>query len=121
MADVSLVKRFVLGPVLVLTCVAASPAPRQPDCSGPDRWPANMAFVKLKNAGLITNSKVDFNHVKSRTIVSQRIGQDLWRQVFRVTFLLKSGRKLEAIVVSDASSDECSMSDPQVFLISKAL
>lgn len=54
-------------------------------------------------------------------IVSQRIGRDLWRQVFRVTFPLKSGRKIEAIVVSDTSVEECSMGTVQIFLVSKQL
>jgi hypothetical protein len=56
-----------------------------------------------------------------RSIVSRRVGKNLWRQVFRVTFSLKSGTNVQAVVVSDASSDECSMSDAQVFLVSKVL
>lgn len=104
-----------------LACAAAAPAAKPPDCSGPNHWAAGTAFTKLKNAGVVTNDAVDFDHVTSRTILSQRIGRDLWRQAFRVTFPLKSGKRVEAIVVSDASSEECSMSDAQVFLVSKAL
>lgn len=112
--------KFFLIP-LAFICIAASPVPKAPDCSGPDHYAAGVAFATLKNSGALTNENVDFERVKSTTIVSQKIGKDLWRQVFHVTFPLKSGRPAEAIVVSDASSEECSMSTPQIYLISKAL
>ena len=108
-------------PLILLASVAASPPAKAPDCSGPDRWAAGTAFTTLKNAGAIANETVDFERVTSMTIVSEKIGRDLWRQAFRVTFPLKSGERVEAIVVSNASSEECSMSDAQVFLISNAL
>jgi hypothetical protein len=110
-------RRFI--PLFFFVCGAAAPAPKSPDCSGPDHYAAGVAFATLKNAGAVTNENVDFSGVKSTTIVSQRIGKDLWRQVFRVTFPLKSGSPVEALVVSDASSEECSMSDPQIFLVSR--
>jgi len=113
-------KRAVL-PYFFLVCAAAAPPPKAPDCSGPNHWAAGTAFAQLKNDGVVTNETVEFEHVTSKTIVSERVGKDLWRQVFRVTFPLKSGSAVEAIVVSDASSEECSMSDAQVFLISKVL
>ena len=118
--DVVRMRRRIL-PVILIACAAAAPATKAPDCSGPDHWAAGMAFTKLKDAGVITNDTVDFDHVTAKTIVSQRIGKDLWRQAFRVTFPLKSGTPVQAIVVSDASSEECSMSDAQVFLVSKTL
>jgi hypothetical protein len=108
-------------PLILVACTAAAPIAKAPDCSGPDHWAAGMAFTKLKDAGVVTNETVDFDHVTAKTIVSERVGKDLWRQVFGVTFPLRSGRQVQAIVVSDASSEECSMSDPQVFLVSKTL
>jgi hypothetical protein len=80
-----------------------------------------MALSALQNDGEIRNEAVDFDHVTSKTLVSERIRRNLWRQVFRVTVPLKSGKRVEAMVVSDASAEECSMSDPQVFLIAKKL
>lgn len=100
---------------------AAAPTTMAPDCSGPDHWAAGTAFSALKNEGAVTNDTVDFDHVTSITVASEQIGKDLWRQVFRVTFPLRSGDRVEAIVVADASSEECSMSGGPVFLISKAL
>ena len=75
----------------------------------------------MKDAGLLTNYNVKWKDIRSRTIASQRIGKNLWRQVFRVTYPLTTGQRLEAIVVEEVSFDECSMSEPQIFLISKAL
>jgi hypothetical protein len=119
LTDVRDVKcRFI--PLAFLICVAAAPVLKAPDCSGPDHYAAGVAFATLKNSGAVTNDSVDFKRVKSTTIVSEKIGKDLWRQVFHVTFPLKSGNPVEALVVSDASSEECSMSTPQIYLVSKA-
>jgi hypothetical protein len=76
-------------------------------------------YVSLKNAGMLDPDSVDFHHATSRTIASQAIGKNLWRQVFHVTWPLKSGKNFEAIVVENVSNDECSMSEPQIFLISR--
>ena len=43
------------------------------------------------------------------------------RQVHLVTFERKDHKLLQAIVLSDASSEECSMGDAQVFVISQTL
>ena len=75
----------------------------------------------MKNEGLLTSYNVLWKQVRGRTIASQRIGKNLWRKVFRVTYPLTTGTKVEAIVVEDVSTDECSVSEPQIFLISKAL
>jgi hypothetical protein len=61
------------------------------------------------------------NAAKAEWIASQRIGKNLWRQVFRVTFPLKSGDKIEAIVMNGASAGECSLGPTQIFLVSKEL
>jgi hypothetical protein len=121
MADARPVGSVFLSSLLLSVTAAPSAGGFEPDCSGPDRYPASMAFVKLKNDGFLTNENVDFDHVKSTMTVSQRVGKGLWRQVFRVTFPMKSGQTIEAIVISDADLEECSISDPQVFLVSKAL
>ena len=106
--------------LLLISPVTAATA-KAPDCSGPDRYPTSEAYVYLKNAGLLGPDANDFDHTETKVIASQRIGRDLWRQVFRVTFPLKSGNKLETIVVSDTSAEECSMGTLQIFLVSKRL
>jgi hypothetical protein len=60
---------------------------------------------------------VDFSRTSVQQIASQRIGKDLYRQVFKIAFHLKNGRLVQAITVSDASKEECSMSDVTVYRI----
>ena len=80
-----------------------------------------MAFVNLKNARLTDNDKLEFKKTKTIRLASQKIGKDLFRQVHHVTFTEKSGRKIEVVTVNDASSEECSMSGVQVFVVSQQL
>ena len=107
---------LVLGTILL----AGGSAKADPKCAGPDHWPASMTFAQLKNRGVLTNDAVDFTRTTSNQIASQRIGRDLYRQVFKVTFFLKDGRAVRAIAISDASKDECSMSDVTVYRIAEA-
>jgi hypothetical protein len=90
-----------------------------PDCSG--SWPTNMAFVQLKNAGLADNKSIDFSKTRTVRLASERLGKDLWRQVYLVTFTKNSGEEIEAIAIHDASDEECSMSGVEVYVVSKHL
>ena len=90
-----------------------------PDCSG--GWPTNMAFVHLKNAGLADNYSVDFSKTKTERLASEKVGKDLWHQVYHVTFTKKSGDAIDAIAVHDASQEECSMTGVEVFVVSRHL
>ena len=90
-----------------------------PDCSG--SWPTNMAFVHLKNAGLADNYSIDFSKTKTVRLASEKVGKDLWHQVYHVTFTKKSGDAIDAIAVHDASHEECSMTGVEVFVVSKHL
>ncbi|MGA9632201.1 MAG: hypothetical protein WBQ63_12310 [Candidatus Acidiferrales bacterium] len=90
-----------------------------PDCSR--GWPTDMAQALLQNAGITGGNKIDFSKSKTVRLVSQKIGKDLYRQVYDVTFTEYSGRKIEAIAIHDASNQECSMSDVQLFVVSQRL
>ena len=90
-----------------------------PDCSG--RWPTNMTFVLLKNAGITDNEKIDFAKTQTTRIASEQIGRDLYHQVYDVVYVEHSGRILEAIAVHDASTEECSMTGVEVFVVSQHL
>jgi len=94
---------------------------KSPDCSGPERWPASMAFVHLKNAGLTDNSKLDFTKTQSSRINSEPLAKGKFRQVHLVTFHQKDGQTIEVITVNDVSFDECSESGVDVFVVSKRL
>jgi hypothetical protein len=88
-----------------------------PDCSG--NWPTKMTFGHLKDAGLVNNESIDFTKTKTVRLASEKTGKNLWHQVYHVTFSKKTGEKIEAIAVHDASLQECSMSDVEIFIISR--
>jgi hypothetical protein len=107
--------------LLIFALTPLSGLAKDPDCSGTERWPTKMAFVHLKNAGITDNEKLDFTKTKTVRLASERIGKDLFRQIHHVTFSEKTGNTIEVITVNNASSEECSMSGVDVFVISKHL
>ena len=92
---------------------------KSPDCTHPDAWPAGMAFAQLKNAGVLDSDTLDFTKTKVTRLASEKIGKTLYRQVHLVRFVKKSGEATEAITVNDVSHQECSMSDVDVYVVSK--
>lgn len=109
-----------LMPVLLIALSTAALA-KAPDCTKPDGWPAGMAFTHLKNAGVLDNDLLDFSKTKVTRLASEKIGKDLYRQVHLVRFVKRSGEAIVAMTVNEASSLECSMSNVDVYLISKQL
>jgi hypothetical protein len=107
---------FLLLVALPLGAVAGNP-----QCDGTGNWATSMAFVHLKNAGLIHNDTTDFSKTKTVRIASEKIGKDRYRQVHDVTFTEKSGNVIEVITVNDASHQECSMGGVEVYVVSKRL
>jgi hypothetical protein len=120
-----MINKFLSLILAVLILLALSVAQSQtktvngPDCSG--GWPTDMAFVQLKNAGLADNQSIDFSKTKTVRIASEQIGKDLWHQVYLVTYFKKSSETIKAIAVHNASSEECSMTGVDVFVVSKHL
>jgi hypothetical protein len=109
--------------ISMLTSVACSSLSLAvpPDCSGVDRYATSMAFVHLKNSGITNNDNLDFAKTETVRIASEQIDENLHRQVHLVKFTEKTGNVIEVITVNDASYEECSMSDVEVFVISKRL
>lgn len=87
-----------------------------PDCSGINNWPTAMAFVTLKNKGLLTNKKGP-DKTTTKRISSESIGGGLYRQLHLTRFYDKSDRELKVITVCNVSHEECSMSDVDVFVV----
>ena len=106
---------------LALVSATTAAGTGSPICAGPEGWPTAMAFVHLKNAGLTSNDKLDFTKTRTTLLASERIGKDLYRQVHDVVFTEKSGGTIEVITRNNASSEECSMSGVEVFVVSKHL
>ena len=111
----------VVAVVLASGLATAAKAAAVPDCSGVDRWPTTMAFVHLKNAGITNNDKLDFSKTRTVRLTSEKVGDDLFRQIHRVTFVDKSGGTVEVITSNEASNEECSMGPVEVFVISQQL
>ena len=112
---------FLLVSLFVSASLASAAPAKTPDCAGVERWATTMAFVHLKNAGLTDNDRIDFTKTKTVRLASERIGRDLYRQVHYVVFTEKTGTMIEVVTSNDASSQECSMSGVQVFVVSKRL
>lgn len=112
--------RQILALALLLTVSPLGHA-KSPACDGPDNWAAAMAHAHLKNAGLIDNSKVDFSKTKVVRLASEKIGPDLYRQIHQVVFTEKAGGTIAVITSNNASSQECSMSGVEVFVVSRHL
>ena len=104
---------------LSITLLSMATARADPKCAGPENWPASMTFAQLKNAGVLANNEVDFGRTSVRQIASEKIGRDLYRQVFEISFYMKDGKAVRSISVSDASADECSISDVTVYRIAE--
>ncbi|WP_322062185.1 hypothetical protein [Paraburkholderia sp. J63] len=82
-------------------------------------WPTNISEVKLQNAGIVKIAQLDESKTKAVPVAIQKIGKDLYRQVFDITLQAKSGEEFHVMTVNEASSQECSMSDVDVYLISR--
>ena len=114
-----LITAFAFGATLIV--LSASVFANGPDCTNPEGWPSSMAFVYLKNAGIIKNMELDFNKTKTTKLASEKIGKELYRQVHLVIFYKKTGGQVFVITVNNASNEECSMSDVDVYVVSKQL
>lgn len=107
---------------VVMAAICAMPAAvalaKSPDCAS---WPTNMALTHLKNAGLIDIPSVIEAQTKAIRLASEKIGKDLHQQVYDITFHTRDGKTIEVITKSQASSEECSMSRVDVYVVSKRI
>jgi hypothetical protein len=106
-------KRWLVALVLTapVLCLAKSPP-----CAS---WPTNMAWTVLENAGIVAATKLDESKTRAVRLASERIGKDLYRQIYEITFYWKTGQKIEVLTSSTASSEECSISSVDVYVVSK--
>lgn len=107
--------------LLILAAPSAVALAKDPDCTGTERWPAKMSFVHLRNAGLVTNETTNFDKTSVVRLASEKLAKDLYRQVHRITFTDRSGATIEVIAVNNVSSEECSVSGVDVFVVARHL
>ncbi|MGF6934318.1 hypothetical protein OKW41_003457 [Paraburkholderia sp. UCT70] len=114
-------KRTFAVLLLSLPALCLAQGRPNPPCDG---WPTNIAENSLKNAGMLGN--IDYTKTQAVQLASEKIGKDedgeqLWREVYHITFHEKNGNKVKVIAVNDAGEFECSMSAVEVFVVSKHL
>lgn len=114
---------------LACLALAAGPACAQtaPDCTGTGAWPNMMTAATLKNAGMANAQAFDLSKTEIVRLSSQSMGfntslkSTVFRQVYNLRLHGKAGESLEAIVISDATQEECSAGDIDVFVVSRHL
>ncbi len=108
--------------LFIVSVVSASvfASEEHPDCSAPGRYAPTMAYVHLKNEGITSPTKLDFDKTVSKLVASQEIKKGLFRQVHKVVFTEKSGPTIKVLTINDASHEECSMSEVEVHVILKS-
>jgi hypothetical protein len=100
----------------------APAAPSQhPDCSGIERWATRMAYVQLKNAGIMNSGQINPSKTKTVRLASEKIGDDEYRQIHQVAFTRTDGSEINVITSNIASNEECSLSAVDVFIVSAPL
>lgn len=104
--------------VMALLALPAAVAAKTPDCAS---WPTNMALVHLKNAGIVEPATIDESQTQAKRLASEKIGADLFQQVYDITFHAKDGGTIEVVTSSRASSQECSMGAVDVYVVSRHL
>jgi hypothetical protein len=103
-----------LSAALLLPAVCVAKAP---PCAS---WPTNMALVVLKDAGITDPTRLDESKTKAVRIASEKLNnKDRYRQVYEITFTENSGRQIQVVTSSIASSQECSMSSVDVYVVAK--
>ncbi|OCG33134.1 MULTISPECIES: hypothetical protein [unclassified Gilliamella] len=82
-------------------------------------WPMNMTMVWMKNEKIVDIQDLDESKTKIMQLASEKIKKDLYTQIYHFVFYDKNGNSYEVITKSQASYEECSMSDVNKYLISK--
>ena len=106
---------------LIVTLLAVLPIlsfAKGPDCHS---WPMKMSEVWLQNAGIVAIENLNEPKTKITLLASEKKAKGLYTQIFHFIFYDKKGNSYEIITKNDASYEECSMSDVDVYLISKLI
>ena len=105
--------------LLLVTLLAVLPIlsfAKGPDC---DSWPMNISEGWLKKAGIVDIINLDESKTKITLLASEKKAKGLYTQIYHFIFYDSIGNSYEIITNSDASYKECSMSDVDIYLISK--
>ncbi|WP_147199943.1 hypothetical protein [Pantoea sp. CCBC3-3-1] len=104
----------ILLPLLLV--VSASATAKMPDCYS---WPMSMAEVWLKNEKIVDVTLLDEQKTVVRLLASEPKKGGVFTQIYHFTFNDKSGKSYDVITQSDATREECSASEVNVYQVSK--
>lgn len=94
-------------------------------CSGLERAPAIMAFGELERMNKITYETWDKENSNVEILLSKKIqyeprgrtlDEEFYRQVYKITFKKLDGSEYKMVVDYIASSYECSIDGPDLYL-----
>ncbi|MWP62598.1 hypothetical protein [Gilliamella sp. Pas-s25] len=102
--------------ILLMLCPLVSLA-KGPNCY---TWPMNMTEVWMKNEKIVDIQDLDESKTKITQLASEEIKKGLYKQIYHFVFYDKNGNSYEVITKSQASYEECSISDVNKYLISKS-
>ena len=107
-------RKLLLVPLLAVLPILSFA--KGPDC---DSWPMNISEGWLQNAGIVDVINLDESKTKITLLASEKKAKGLYTQIYHFIFYDSIGNSYEIITNSDASYKECSMSDVDIYLISK--
>ncbi|AHN28275.1 hypothetical protein SALWKB2_0893 [Snodgrassella alvi wkB2] len=81
----------------------------------------NISEGWLKKVGIVDNINLDESKTKITLLASEKKAKGLYTQIYHFIFYDTTGNTYETITKNDASYEECSMSDVDVYLISKLI
>jgi len=82
-------------------------------------WPLNIAPVMMQNVGLLKMDDIDERKTETNRLASQKVGPDLFVQVYDITFHMKSGGSIHIVTRNTSSREECSISAVNVYVVSR--
>lgn len=87
------------------------------DCTHLGNWAESISYNALIDKNIMNSDEMDYNKTKTILLAKEKIGKDLNKNVFLIKFVLKDKKIIEVIAISNSSSEECSISGVDVFLI----
>jgi hypothetical protein len=91
---------------------------------GPDligSWPTTMTLRVLEDAGLVDAGQIDPSGTETAQVGSEKVGKNLWSQLYFVRFRLRTGNTVQAIAAVNTSTAADMRSGPVVYVVSKIL
>ncbi len=103
--------------IMTLVMVPLFSLAKSPDCHS---WPMNMAEAWLKNSGIVDITHLDESKTEVKLLASEPKGKNRYTQIYRFIFHGKDGKTYQVITNSDASNEECSISQVDSYLVSQS-